>query len=287
MNKLDLAEALIAIADAGSIHQAAKKLHQTDAAISKKLTKLETHLSLQLVNRERKGLTLTEAGQRYYHEAKKALEQFLMAEQCVVQAALQPRGVLKIVSNHYYAERIIVPQLPVFLARYPGLKVNLDIAEILPDFDVKKMDILVGVSAIGKENLVRKQIGHTRYILCASPKYLKKQGTPATTAELLHHDFIAHSARKPINLIILDEHKPIEMNPKLFCNHTSLLIEAALNNLGFIWTHENIVSEFLTSKKLIPFLTRYTQEKKSVYVYYEYQAYPDPKIQAFMKLFFT
>jgi len=68
-------------------------LHQTNAAISKKLSKLEAHLGTQLVHRERKGFTLTEAGQHYYHEAKKALAQFNVAERSVVQENKEP---------HYY-----------------------------------------------------------------------------------------------------------------------------------------------------------------------------------------
>jgi DNA-binding transcriptional LysR family regulator len=157
MNKLDLAEALIAIADTGSIQKSAIKLHQTNAAISKKLTKLEAHLSIQLVNRGRKGLTLTEAGQRYYHEAKKALAQFVQAEQCVIQTKIQPRGELTVVANQYYAENFIIPKLAKFLTRYLELKVNLEVAEILPDFNARKMDVLFGVATVGSEELVRKK----------------------------------------------------------------------------------------------------------------------------------
>ena len=175
MNKLDLAEALIAIADTGSIQQAAYKLHQTSAAISKKLSKLEAHLGTLLVHRERKGLILTTAGQRYYHEAKKALEQFALAEQFVLKTKEQPHGELKIVANQHYAQNVILPKLSSFLKRYPDMMINLEISEVLPDFNAKEMDILFGVSAQGKENLVRKQIETTRYVLCASPAYLQRK----------------------------------------------------------------------------------------------------------------
>ncbi|CAN5220478.1 LysR family transcriptional regulator [soil metagenome] len=285
MNKLDLAEALIAIADTGSIQQAAMSLHQTNAAISKKLTKLEAHLGILLVHRQRKGLILTEAGQRYYHEAKKALAQFNVAEQSIVQAKVQPQGELKIVANQFYAQAFILPKLASFLKHYPKLKINLEIAEILPDFNTKKMDILFGVSALGAEQLVRTRFDSTRYVLCASPHYLKHKGVPSALSELLQHDFLAHSARKPNNLIILEYNKQIMMEPKLLLNNTHLLILAALEHLGFIWVHENVVSFYLAKKKLLCFLEHYTKQPIDIYAYYEQQNYHNPKIQAFINFF--
>jgi len=285
MNKLDLAEALITIADTGSIYQAAGKLHQTSAAISKKLTKLETLLETQLVLRDRKGLVLTEAGQRYYHEAKKALAQFALAESSVLSATTLPSGELKVVANQYYAQNIILPKLPEFMAQYPAIEFNLEAADILPDFNAKKMHILFGVSAPADEQLVRKRIAVTRYVLCASPAYLKQKGIPSSTVELLQHDYIAHSGRKKCEVIMLDREKQVVMKPTLFVNNSQLMITAALENLGFIWAHENMVSDLLAKKKLIPFLEAYTQQPTNVYAYYEYQTYSDPKIKAFMHYF--
>ncbi|MBS0359217.1 MAG: LysR family transcriptional regulator, partial [Proteobacteria bacterium] len=205
MNKLDLAEALIAIADTGSIYKAADTLHQTSAAISKKLTKLEAHLKTRLVFRERKGLSLTAAGQHYYHEAKKAVNQFMLAEQSVAQEMMQPKGELKIIAKQFYIESMILPRLSEFLIRYPQLNVSLDATEVPPpDFDSKKMDILFGCSdscAVDADNLIRKKIGISRYGLYASPTYLKQKGTPNVPTELTQHDFIAHEFRRKPNII--------------------------------------------------------------------------------------
>lgn len=285
MNKLDLAEALIAIADTNSIQQAAKKIHQTNAAISKKLTKLEAHLGIQLVNRGRKGLVLTEAGQRYYHEAKKALAQFQVAEKSVVQTIQEPEGELRIACNQYYAEKVIIPKLFGFMKKYPKLKIFLDVAELLPDFNARKMDILFGVSVPGPDNLVRKKIAATRYVLCASPAYLKRKGVPHSPAELLQHDYIAHCARKPSDLITLDNDEQIILKPKLLINNTQAAIQAVLEDIGFLWTHESRVSELLKKKKLIQILDKYTKQHNNVYAYYEYQPYCDPKIQVFLDFF--
>lgn len=288
MNKLDLMEALIAIADNGSIQQAAIKLHQTNAALSQKLSKLEAHLATQLIKRDRKGLVLTEAGQRYYHEAKKAIEQFNLAERSILHENTQPQGELKIAANPYFSQTIILPKLAAFSARYPDLFINIDVAEILPCVNLKRVHVLYGVAFRGHddiENLVRKKIATTKYVLCASPVYLKKNVKPNTTAELLQHDFISHSARKYPEIIILDDDKQIVLKPKLLLNNTQQIINAALEGLGFIWVHEYMVSDLLANKKLMCLLENQTKEPVQIYAYYEYQPYRDPKIQAFMDFF--
>lgn len=288
MNKFDLAEALIAIADTGSVYKAADMLHQTSAAISKKLTKLEAHLKTPLIHRERKGLKLTAAGQIYYHEAKKAVAQFNLAEKSVAQELVQPSGLLKVVAKQFYVQTLILPKLTDFLTRYPYLKVELDATETLPVFDAKKMDILFGcadVCAAGVDNLVRKQMDVSRYVLCATSAYLKRKGKPNSGAELLQHDFIAHGGRKVNELIVLDGNEQVITKPKLVFNNTELIVQAALSHLGFIWVDEKIVTNLLAKKKLIPMLEQYTQETTNVYIFYEYQYKLDPKIRAFVDYF--
>lgn len=285
MNKLELAEALIAIADSGSITKAAVRLNQTTAAISKKLTKLEEHLATQLVLRQGKEFGLTEAGQRYYIEVKKALTQFKLAEKLVEQKTQKPRGTLKVVANEYYAKTHIMPKLAAFLKKFPKIELMIEIAEILPNFSAKKMDILYGISAAGSENLVQKRVAVTRYVLCASPKYMKQKNEPKSLAELLQYDFITHSARHKPNLISLDENSTVLIQPKCQFNNSNLTIEAALLGLGFIWTHENFVQDLLKQKKLVTILDKYTKNPINIYVYYEYKTQIDAKIKAFMDFF--
>jgi DNA-binding transcriptional LysR family regulator len=101
----------------------------------------------------------------------------------------------------------------------------------------------------------------------------------------LQHDFITHSARKCNQIIKLDNDEKIETKPKLFLNNAGLMIKAALADLGFIWIHKHSVADLLAKKKLISILDKYTKQHFNVYVYYEYQPYRAPKIQAFMDFF--
>lgn len=285
MNKVELAEALIAIADSGSIHKAAIKLCQTDAAISKKLSKLEEYLEVQLIQRSRKGLLLTDAGQRYYHEIKKALNQFNLAEQCLIEERQEPQGELRVTLNPYYTQTMIMPKLGEFLKRYPKILLTLDVSEVLPDFNAKKMDILWGTSLLGEEQLVRKKICETHYVLCASPQYIKGKGMPHTISELLQHDIIVHAARKPPYFISFKNNQKLIIEPILLVNNSQAMVQAALEHIGLFWSHEYVVEKLVAQKKLIYILPDEMEKSKPVYAFYEFKIYKDPKIKAFIDFY--
>lgn len=285
MNQFELAHTFLIIADKGSIQSAAEKLEQSEAAVSKKLKKLEAWLGIQLVIRKRIGLILTAEGQQYYQESKKAIEQFLIAETSLRQKKKMPEGSLNVVSNEYYFLHFILPQLATFLRKYPKVSLNITIAEILPHFKDNPIDIIFGGSAPGADNIVRKRIHETRYVLCASPNYLKKYGIPQSIAELLQHRFIAHSSRNPPSRITLDNDESTLLTPVLTMNDTGMMIQSCLADIGFIWTHENLVEMHLKDNALIPFLEKYTQQSWNVYAYYEYQSHINPCIKVFMDFF--
>lgn len=288
MNKLDLAEALLAIADAGSIHKAAIKLCQTDAAISKKLRKLEEHLETQLIERSRKGLLLTESGQRYYHDVKKALQQFDLAEHGILEEKKEPQGELRVTLNPYYMETMILPKLKHFIETYPKILLILDVSEVLPDFNAKTMDILWGFSCANPEekDLVCKKIGETHYVLCASPHYIKRKGMPHSISELLQHDIISHAARKkPPYFIPFKNNQQLIINPILLVNNSQAMIQAALEHIGIVWAHEYMIEQLVKQKKLMLLLPNEMEKSKPVYAFYEFQMYQEPRIKVFIDFF--
>lgn len=285
MNQFELAHTFLNIADKGSIQKAAQKLDQSEAAVSKKLKKLEAWLGVQLIIRKRSGLLLTPEGQQYYQETRKAIEYFLNAEMSLRQKKKAPEGTLTVVSNDYYFREFILPRLPAFSKKYPKILLNIQIAEVLPHFKDTGIDIVFGGSAVGEDNMVRKRLCDTRYVLCASPHYLKKQGLPQAPAELFQHHFIAHASRNPPNRIVLDNEEALLLTPSFLMNNTSMMIEVSLQHLGFIWTHENLVATHLEQKTLVTFLSSYTQQSWPVYAYYDYQTHINPCIKVFMEFF--
>lgn len=285
MNHIDLTQAFIVVADTGSLQKAARQLYQTEAAVSRKLSKLEAYLGVQLLWRHRSGARLTDVGQRYYHQAKLALQQFKQAERLVKNELCAPSGILTVVANTFYVKHRIMPKLDIFLKQYPAIDLKLEIAEVLPAFQEKNMDILFGVNLQANESLIKNPIDTMRYVICAAPSYLNTSSLIASPTELLQHDFIVHSAREIPEMIILDDDQRLTIRPKLWINQSDAIITAAKQGLGIIWVPEAFVKPALEQGELVEVLQAYTQQTRDVYAYYRHEKYIDNKVQAFMAFF--
>lgn len=286
MNELACIEAFVTIVDYGSQLEAAKRLHQTGAAINKKLAKLEEKLGVLLLDRDNKTSKLTPIGERYYHAYKELLEKLEETHQIAKLDKARPKGRLMISVNRAIANNWIVPHVKAFLKRYPDINLVFDIAEKPSDYVPGKQDILIASDFIRHENLVRKNCFITRDVLCASPQYLKQQGEPKKLSDLHQLHYIGLCARSPLNTIQLSDNKSLEINqPYIRINDDQTTIELALKHLGFIFIKEYEVSNELQSGKLIEILPKLNKTKAHIAIYYHYQQYLDPKIRVFVDYF--
>ncbi len=285
MNKLECITTFITVIEEMSFAKAAKKLKLSTPAVSRQITKLEQDLQVQLLSRTTRRLTLTELGQAYYQQCKKTLSDFIDAELMIKGNQKEAKGLLHVMCNRYFAETFILPRLPHFLAQNPNLQLKIDVAEKFPDLGQEGIDIIVGISMEGPPDLKRRQIASTRYILCASPDYLKKHGMPKTAQELRKHHYITHHMRVPDNIIQLDNNEEVIINPILWLNDSRLMRDCAIQGLGMVRLHDYILKQALDNKQLIEILPELHQKIIPVYLYYQPTRFVQPKIRNFIDFF--
>ncbi len=288
MDHLAHINAFIAIVEEGTLHAAALKLHQTDAAISKKLSKLEASLDVILLERGHGKMKLTDIGQPYYQLCKEVIEKIANAKQLIQQVTAIPRGELKVHVVKQNADRHIMPKLKDFLKQYPEIQLTLTTSEHIPDFSRGEVDILFGIAMPildQGDNLVRKKIGLTRDIICATPAFLADHGIPQKPKDLIALPYICHTARRPLNLISFDNGTELQIQPFLKFDHHESLLNAALQGLGYVYVKKYMIEDELKSGQLVEVLAKHKKAQWPIYVYYRYQAYPDPKVRAFMEYF--
>lgn len=285
MSKFEQIEAFLNIVHEGSFAAAARKQGISTAAISRQISRLEADLGVQLLERTTRQLKLTEIGSVYYQHGKKALAELDEAQAVIKGSQSEPAGVLNITSNRYFANEYLMPYLSEFTFRYPKLILNIELAERFPDLNEEGIDILFGVSLEGTPDLVRKRITTTRYVICASPHYFKKYGTPKIPDELIHHYYITHVMRRPDNIIQFRHDKKVCVKPTLFLNDCQFMLECAVQGMGIVMLHDYIVRETLTKGVLIEILSEYQEQEKPVFLYYQHQRYLQPKIRHFIDFF--
>jgi DNA-binding transcriptional LysR family regulator len=285
MSKFECMMTLIDVVEQNGFAAAAKKQKISPAAISRQIARLEKELGVQLLTRTTRQTALTEIGQQYYQHCKNVFNEIAVADALVTGSQREPMGILKITSSRYFVEEYILPRLPKFMSLYPRLRLNLELAERFPNLTQENIDILFGVSMEGPDDLVRKAVTTTRYVICAAPAYLKKYGIPETPSDLINHRYITHSMRKPANTISFKDGKEVNIDPILSLNDSRIMRECALQGMGIVKLHDYMVQNALKEKRLIEILSDYAEPKIMVYLYYQSSRYLQPKIRKFIDYF--
>jgi DNA-binding transcriptional LysR family regulator len=285
MSKLERIAAFIAVVEQRGFAAAARKEGVSTAAMSKQVTRLESDLNVTLLQRTTRQVTLTEAGSAYYQQAKKTLVALSEIETSLAHSQSEPAGLLRVMSNRYFAMTYLIPRLPAFMARYPKLQVNLELAERFPDLLDESIDIVFGISMAGVPTLIRRQVATARYVLCASTDYLEKYGRPQHPSDLSQHHYIAHSMRKPVNILIFNDKKEVYVEPRLSLNDSRAMCECAIQGMGIVRLHDYMVKDALEDGRLVEVLPEFSEKNQSVYLYYQQNRYLQPKIRRFIDFY--
>lgn len=287
MSKLERIQTFLSVIEANGFAAAARIKGISTAAISRQISALETDLGVELIQRTTRQIQLTEIGEVYYQQCKKTLSELNDAEIAISESRNEASGDLRVMVNRYFAAVYLLPKLSEFMKQNPNLRVHLQLAERFPNLEKEGIDILFGVSVEGSSQLVRRRVTTTRYVLCATPAYLKKYGVPKKPTDLINHRYITHSIRNPNDVIHFKNEVNIHMTPILWLNDAYAMLECALNDMGIVNLHDYMVSEALLQGKLIQILAEYQMPETQVYLYYQQNRFLHAKIRRFIDFYIS
>ncbi|RON57852.1 LysR family transcriptional regulator [Pseudomonas frederiksbergensis] len=196
----------VAVAQSGSFTAAAELLDTTTTNVSKAVSSLEARLHTRLINRTTRRLALTEAGTRYLQRCEKILDEVREADEEAGTAQVMPVGRLKIhamsaIGNHY-----VIDAIAKYRETHPTVMFDLTLTNRLPDLLEEGYDMSIVLARdLPDSGFVAQRLGITYSILCASPAYLEKRGTPESPSALGAHDCL-----RMVNTVMPVEHWAFE-----------------------------------------------------------------------------
>lgn len=182
------------IADLGGVSAAARALDLPKSTISRALARLEVALGATLVDRSTRHLRLTDAGVLFRPYAMRILADVDEAGTALDNFAGAPRGTLHMSAPFTFVVAILSPMLPSFLARYPDVRVVVDVENRVIDIPVEAADLVIrATGALPDSDLIARHLLTTEAWTCASPSYLAACGAPSRIADLTRHALIAYA----------------------------------------------------------------------------------------------
>ncbi|MFM0439621.1 LysR family transcriptional regulator [Paraburkholderia strydomiana] len=195
MDRMAAMETYVSVVEAGSFSAAAKRLKLGQPAVSKSIAQLEERLGVRLLLRSTRGLTPTDAGQRFYEHARRAIEEVDLAEHVARDASTGLSGVLRISAAVTFARLHILPALKTFLDRHPNLQIDIVLDDRTIDLLEKGVDVALRMGSLDDSTMTARRIAQSRRLVVGTPAYLAEAGVPMTPADLSQHQVIVYSLR--------------------------------------------------------------------------------------------
>jgi DNA-binding transcriptional LysR family regulator len=178
------------VVEAKSFSAAADKLGMSKSLASRHVSALERALSVKLLNRSTRKLSLTEAGALFYEHCARIVQEAELAEQRLAQTQSEPAGLVRMTATPAFAVRHVLPALTEFYKKYPKIRVKLSCSNRVLDLGDEGFDLGIRVSFSPDPNVVARKLTVNRSVLCASPAYLKRHGTPRRVEDLRKHECV-------------------------------------------------------------------------------------------------
>lgn len=291
METLANLEAFVRSAEASSFSGAARRLSITPAAVSRNVAMLERNLGIRLFHRSTRKLTLTEAGESFLASIGDSLNHLQGAIDGASQTKGEPVGVLKLSMSLSFAMGYVLPALPDFLARYPGVR---------PDwhFDSRKVDLIAEGfdAAIGggfelNPGIVSTTLAPVHVIAVASPSYFAARRRPASPADLADHAGIlmrSSNSGRIRQWMMRDAQGREERalhNETIVMSDAAPMVQAAIAGLGIALLAVPDVLPHMESGALERILPKWYADAGSISLYYSGRVLQPLKTRAFIDFY--
>lgn len=183
----------------GSLSACAREMDLSRAVVSASLKRLEAELDTLLLVRSTRKLRLTDEGKRFLEKCQSAVELLDEAFAELHQEQADYRGVIRLSAPSDLGRNVLLPWLDDFLRQHPKLELTLDLSDSLADLYSYPVDLALRYGEPRDSNLIAIPIAtQNRILLCASPSYLQRHGTPAKPKELLNHNCLCQGLNETL-----------------------------------------------------------------------------------------
>jgi DNA-binding transcriptional LysR family regulator len=247
---LDDLQMFCRIVELGSLRAAGEEIGADPSGVTRRLGALEERVGARLITRSRVRSTPTEAGQRYYRELKRLLEQLQAVEDDVADIVRAPRGLLRVAAPTVFGARHVGPWLHELQAQAPRIAVDLVLVDRPLDLIEHGIDLALRIGALEDSSLTALRLGVMATAIVAAPRYLAQAGVPKTPRDLERHTFVLHAG--PLQGASLELSGPRGRRCTLNCNSrftvssilgvSEAVIAGAGLNAGPLWLYADAIA---------------------------------------------
>lgn len=270
------------VVDAGSFIGAANAMEMSKAAVSRYVGDLEARLGVRLLNRTTRRLSLTEDGEVFYQRSKELLGGVESAEAEITSRTAEAIGQLKVNIPVSFGILHLAQVWPAFKQLHPKVIFDVTLSDRVTDIIEEGFDLAIRISRLPNSSLITRKLSTTRIVMCASPAYLKRAGTPKHPKEVSGHAVIGYSYWSAKDEWVFNGPEgevTVKTSPCIRTNNGDTCRTAALLDQGIILQPTFMVGEDLAAGRLVEICPEYRSLEMGIYAVYGSRKHLTPKVR--------
>lgn len=283
------------VVDEGGFAAAARRLDLSPAVVTRLVGDLEGALGVRLLNRTTRRLSLTQAGEAYLQRVRLILRDIDEAEAVAQAESRAISGTLRLCAMPVVATHLLAPAVAQFQQMHPGVVVDINVSAS-PESTMEEFDLTVLADAgMLAADLVVRPIVDTQRVLCASPEYLRREGTPREPADLAQHRWL-HLSRpgaRPGHLALIDSSQAdhvvveVDLRPVLMANDVDTLLRATAEGAGISIQSLEHVAPLLRGGQLVRVLSPWISQRLRIVAVLPSRQFLPARTRAFLEYLAT
>jgi LysR family transcriptional regulator, transcriptional activator for dmlA len=274
------------LARRGSFSGTARELDISTPAVSKRLSQLEARLGVQLLSRTTRRVNLTPEGELYLSHARRILSDIEAMEQLVSGAMAAPAGLLRVNATLGFGRTHIAPLIAAFVKLYPEVQVQLQLTVNPPPAADDSFDVCVRFGRPADAHMVARKLAPNRRLLCATPAYLARRGTPKTPQDLTRHNCIGiRQGDQAYGVWRLGQGRrteSVKVRGNLSTSDGEIAVNWALAGHGIVMRAEWDVARYLRSGRLRQVLEDYQTPEADIHATYLKRHQASARVRVFV-----
>lgn len=262
---------------------AGRALGISPSAVGKNIAKLEASLGVRLFQRTTRRVVLTDEGAQFHQRCRRILDDLQDAQAMMQHAAEAPRGILRI-GLPTIGYRFLLPVLPEFHRLYPEIQLDLDFNDRLVDVIEENLDAVIRSGALSDSSLMSRRLGGFSFVLCASPAYLERRGTPEGLKDLAGHSAVRYRFPTTGKLQEWSQGDEVIVAPPtvITCSNMEAVRIAAIEGLGIAFVPDFLARDALANGALVEILADRAIPPGQFSILWPSSKHLSPKLRAFV-----
>lgn len=278
------------LAGAGSLSAAARELGVTTPAVSKHLAQMEARLGVSLVNRTTRRMGMTPEGELYLEHARRILSEIDGMQELLGVSKGTPKGLLRVNATLGFGRSHVAPLISRLVRQHPQVEVQLQLSVNPPALTDDSFDVCIRFGAPPDARVIARRIAPNRRLLCASPAYLARHGTPKVPNDLVKHNCIGiRQGEEAYGLWRLTTGRgknatteAIKTRGNLTTNDGEIAVKWALDGHGILMRAEWDIERFLANGRLVQVLPQHATPDADIYAVYPQRHQLAVRVRAFV-----